>query len=81
MPYLTLKHQLDYLIGYPYAGTESTLSHIAALLDAQSISQNGQLSGYISGDMVINQYDRPFSLSTALSDARTKIRSYQNADG
>gem|GEM_PF-2907336 len=77
IPILSLENQLDYIIQYPYGCAEQILSIVSALLVTQSLAADGVLSSYISGDLVVSPYQENFSLSEAVQNARTRIRTYQ----
>jgi len=80
IPILSLENQLDYIIQYPYGCAEQILSIVSALLVTQSLAADGVLSSYISGDLVVSPYQENFSLSEAVQNARTRIRTYQWSD-
>lgn len=81
IPIISLDHQLDYMIRYPYGCAEQTVSTLAGLLWAKSLTQYGLFTDYFSGDMVTPQYDRAFSLSSAITDAKTRLWTYQTTKG
>ncbi len=81
IPLISLNTTFDYMIHYPYGCAEQTISSAWFLLAAQQMTKYALFTGYFSGDMVMPLYDKPFSLTKAIDDAKTRVWWYQSSDG